>query len=357
MEMEASHMLEAALEQMDDIIAGSKAMEFSCSTCDLQIVQLAEDLKLALELQPNQERDHLRAQLPTETAQTLMDWLQSGVNFCSPANNETYQDRLLRLEGDKESLVLQVSVLTDQVEAQGEKIRDLESSLEEHRQKLASTEEMLQQELMSRTSLETQKLDLMDEVSYLKLKLVSMEDLDCRLNLLEILHKELQETVKTLSNDTARLSEENRSIKETLLDLQARSMRDNLVIAGIPEEAGEDPENIVNSFIEVHLKLPKEEVQKISFHRVHRLGGKRPDNQRPRPIVAKFEHYKQKELVKSRGRELKDTHYSVNDQFPGEILRRRKILFPLRRKHLSAGARAVVAVDKLFFERQAVPGP
>uniref|UniRef100_A0A3P9M1C8 SAM domain-containing protein n=1 Tax=Oryzias latipes TaxID=8090 RepID=A0A3P9M1C8_ORYLA len=152
-------------------------MEFSCSTCDLQIVQLAEDLKLALELQPNQERDNLRAQLPTETAQTLIDWLQSGVvNFCSPANNETYQERLLRLEGDKESLVLQVSVLTDQVEAQGEKIRDLESSLEEHRQKLASTEEMLQQELLSRTSLETQKLDLMDEVSYLKLKLVSMEE-------------------------------------------------------------------------------------------------------------------------------------------------------------------------------------
>ncbi|XP_078793047.1 uncharacterized protein LOC144987469 [Oryzias latipes] len=199
-----------------------------------------------------------------------------------------------------------------------------------------------------------------------------LSSLDCRLNLLEILHKEFQglreslefsqqqvqelaaenqalrETVKILDNDTARLSEENRSIKETLLDLQARSMRDNLVFAGIPEEAGEVPENIVKSFIEVHLKLPKEEVQKISFHRVHRLGGKRPDNQRPRPIVAKFEHYKQKMQVKSRGRELKDTHYSVNDQFPGEILRRRKILFPLRRKHLSAGARAVVAVDKLF---------
>uniref|UniRef100_A0A674NYP8 PPFIA binding protein 2 n=1 Tax=Takifugu rubripes TaxID=31033 RepID=A0A674NYP8_TAKRU len=102
-------------------------------------------------------------------------WLKK-VNLCSPTNNESYQDRLLRLEGDKESLVLQVSILTDQVEAQGEKIKDLESSLEEHRQKLASTEEMLQQELMSRTSLETQKLDLIDEVSYLKLKLVSMEE-------------------------------------------------------------------------------------------------------------------------------------------------------------------------------------
>ncbi|XP_061138412.1 liprin-beta-2b isoform X9 [Syngnathus typhle] len=102
-------------------------------------------------------------------------WLRK-VNLCPPSNNESYQERLLRLEGDKESLVLQVSVLTDQVEAQGEKIRDLESSLEEHRRKLAFTEEMLQQELVSRTSLETQKLDLMDEVSYLKLKLVSIEE-------------------------------------------------------------------------------------------------------------------------------------------------------------------------------------
>lgn len=45
----------------------------------LQVVQLAEDLKLALELQTSQEeRDSLRAQLPTETAQALFDWLQSG---------------------------------------------------------------------------------------------------------------------------------------------------------------------------------------------------------------------------------------------------------------------------------------
>ncbi|KAI4901192.1 hypothetical protein NFI96_032155, partial [Prochilodus magdalenae] len=154
------------------------------------------------------------------------------VNLQSPSNNETYQERLERLEGDKESLVLQfgdgpflfqhdrtpvhrassiktwmsesgveeldwpaqspdlsterqaflskhqcltsqmllleewsgipintfltlwkafpeelklVSVLTEQVEAQGEKIRDLEVSLEEHHHKLLSTEEMLQQ--------------------------------------------------------------------------------------------------------------------------------------------------------------------------------------------------------------------
>uniref|UniRef100_A0A665VD40 PPFIA binding protein 2a n=1 Tax=Echeneis naucrates TaxID=173247 RepID=A0A665VD40_ECHNA len=80
-----------------------------------------------------------------------------------------------RLEGHKESLILQVSVLTDQVEAQGVKISDLETSLVEHQRKLNSTEEMLQQELLHRTSLENQKLSLMGEVSYLKLKLADME--------------------------------------------------------------------------------------------------------------------------------------------------------------------------------------
>uniref|UniRef100_A0A8C5TIP4 PPFIA binding protein 2 n=1 Tax=Malurus cyaneus samueli TaxID=2593467 RepID=A0A8C5TIP4_9PASS len=105
--------------------------------------------------------------------QTLF-FCQSQVNHHS-SNNETYQERLARLEGDKESLILQVSVLTDQVEAQGEKIRDLEICLEGHQLKLNATEEMLQQELLSRTSLETQKLDLMAEVSDLKIKLVGME--------------------------------------------------------------------------------------------------------------------------------------------------------------------------------------
>ncbi|XP_060118086.1 liprin-beta-2 isoform X1 [Heteronotia binoei] len=99
----------------------------------------------------------------------------SQVTHPASVSNETYQERLSRLEGDKESLILQVSVLTDQVEAQGEKIRDLEVCLEGHQLKLNATEEMLQQELLSRTLLETQKLDLMAEVSDLKIKLVGME--------------------------------------------------------------------------------------------------------------------------------------------------------------------------------------
>ncbi|XP_054517994.1 liprin-beta-2 isoform X21 [Pan troglodytes] len=192
MASDASHALEAALEQMDGIIAGTKTgADLSDGTCEpglaspasymnpLPVLHLIEDLRLALEmLELPQERAALLSQIPGPTAAYIKEWFEeslSQVNHHSAASNETYQERLARLEGDKESLILQVSVLTDQVEAQGEKIRDLEVCLEGHQVKLNAAEEMLQQELLSRTSLETQKLDLMTEVSELKLKLVGME--------------------------------------------------------------------------------------------------------------------------------------------------------------------------------------
>ncbi|XP_030856721.1 liprin-beta-1 isoform X24 [Gorilla gorilla gorilla] len=184
---DASDMLAAALEQMDGIIAGSKALEYSNGIFDcqsptspfmgsLRALHLVEDLRGLLEMMETDEKEGLRCQIPDSTAEMLVEWLQSQMtNGHLPGNGDVYQERLARLENDKESLVLQVSVLTDQVEAQGEKIRDLEFCLEEHREKLNATEEMLQQELLSRTSLETQKLDLMAEISNLKLKLTAVE--------------------------------------------------------------------------------------------------------------------------------------------------------------------------------------
>uniref|UniRef100_F7FF22 PPFIA binding protein 2 n=1 Tax=Monodelphis domestica TaxID=13616 RepID=F7FF22_MONDO len=192
MASDASHMLEAALEQMDGIIAGTKsAAEHSNGAYDVglssqspymnmhPVLHLIEDLRLSLEMLGDPvEKETLRTQIPESTAAYVKEWLEgnlSQVSHPAAVTNETYQERLARLEGDKESLMLQVSVLTDQVEVQGEKIRDLEVCLEEHQVKLNAAEEMLQQELLSRTSLEAQKLELMAEVSELKLRQVNME--------------------------------------------------------------------------------------------------------------------------------------------------------------------------------------
>lgn len=236
---DASDMLAAALEQMDGIIAGSKALEYSNGIFDcqsptspfmgsLRALHLVEDLRGLLEMMETDEKEGLRCQIPDSTAETLIEWLQSQMtNGHLPGNGDVYQERLARLENDKESLVLQVSVLTDQVEAQGEKIRDLEFCLEEHREKLNATEEMLQQELLSRTSLETQKLDLMAEISNLKLKLTAVEkdrlDYEDRFRDTEGLMQEINELRLRISEmDSERLQYEKKlkSTKDELASLK-----------------------------------------------------------------------------------------------------------------------------------------
>uniref|UniRef100_A0A670J376 Liprin-beta-1/2 coiled-coil domain-containing protein n=1 Tax=Podarcis muralis TaxID=64176 RepID=A0A670J376_PODMU len=236
---DASEMLAAALEQMDGIIAGSKALEYSNGIFDcqsptspfmgsLRALHLVEDLRGLLEMMEADEKEGLRCQVPDSTAEILMEWLQSQMtNGHISTNGDVYQERLARLENDKESLVLQVSVLTDQVDAQGEKIRDLELCLDEHREKLNATEEMLQQELLSRTSLETQKLDLMAEVSNLKLKLTAVEkdrlDYEDRYRDTEGLMQEINELrLKVGEMDSERLQYEKKlkSTKEELSSLK-----------------------------------------------------------------------------------------------------------------------------------------
>ncbi|XP_073173380.1 liprin-beta-1 isoform X2 [Lepidochelys kempii] len=241
---DASDMLAAALEQMDGIIAGSKALEYSNGIFDcqsptspfmgsLRALHLVEDLRGLLEMMEADEKEGLRCQVPDSTAEALIEWLQSQMtNGHISGNGDVYQERLGRLENDKESLVLQVSVLTDQVEAQGEKIRDLEFCLEEHREKLNATEEMLQQELLSRTSLETQKLNLMTEISNLKLKLTAVEkdrlDYEDRYGDTEGLMQEINELrlrVGEMDNERLQYEKKLKSTKSLMAKLSSMKIK------------------------------------------------------------------------------------------------------------------------------------
>ncbi|XP_014892640.1 liprin-beta-2-like isoform X4 [Poecilia latipinna] len=266
MEARASHMLEAALEQMDGIIAGkmcegllSPPMQpcnqgYKSSDVDPELplptpvdpafeaLQLMEVLRAVLEGQSSEEKQGASCkQTSTDTANVILKWLQrDGANLTLNNSSESYQERLSRLEGDKESLILQVSVLTDQVEAQGVKIHDLESSLVEHQHKLNSTEEMLQQELVHRTSLEKQKLNLMGEVSYLKLKLADMEGTQVhgaeRQHKAEVLLKELRilkDKVQYLEDQKLQYEKKLKATKAEIGSLQQLLLTKNAEIESL----------------------------------------------------------------------------------------------------------------------------
>uniref|UniRef100_A0AAG5D3A2 SAM domain-containing protein n=2 Tax=Anopheles atroparvus TaxID=41427 RepID=A0AAG5D3A2_ANOAO len=93
-------------------------------------------------------------------------------------------ERLRRLQTDKEALAMQVKTLTEQVQTQSSKIIELERTVKEKNQLLSNAEDLLQREMLSRSSLETQKLELMSAMSELKLQQAALEreNLELRTN-------------------------------------------------------------------------------------------------------------------------------------------------------------------------------
>ncbi|KAK5848998.1 hypothetical protein PBY51_008673 [Eleginops maclovinus] len=226
---------------------GSKAMDYTNGLFDcqsptspflggLRVLHLLEDLRGMLELMDNEEKDNLRCQIPDSTAEGVAEWLQGRMSN-GHGSEALYQERLSRLESDKECLILQVSVLTDQVEVQGEKIRDLDNCLDHHREKLNATEELLQHELLTRSTLETQKLEMMTEVSSLKLKLTAVER-DHREN--EGLYQELTDLrfrVTDIENERLQCEKKLKATKEELLLLQTQLEEREAELRRLKEES------------------------------------------------------------------------------------------------------------------------
>ena len=127
------------------------------------------------------------------------------------------------------------------------------------------------------------------------------------------------------------LDEKLSLMDEKLLDIQWRSMRENLIFSGIKEsitraDEQEDCETRLRTFLREDMGISRS----IGFDRVHRLGRFKPAQLRPRPIVAKFTFYRDKEFVRQEApKVLIGTGYSVNEQFPQEIESRRKVLYPV----------------------------
>ena len=65
--------------------------------------------------------------------------------------------------------------MSDQIESQNDKISDLEKILDDKKDVLRKTEDILQREMLTRSSLETQKLELMSELAGIKLRQASIE--------------------------------------------------------------------------------------------------------------------------------------------------------------------------------------
>ena len=94
----------------------------------------------------------------------------------------------------------------------------------------------------------------------------------------------------------------------------------------------------------------------MEFDRVHRLGRHDPYKTYPRPIIAKFERYRDKEYVRQAAPDaLFNTDYGVREQFPQEIEEKRKLLYPVAKTARQNKENRVRLVrDKLYVNGQEV---
>ena len=146
---------------------------------------------------------------------------------------------------------------------------------------------------------------------------------------------------------------------EKLTDIQWRIMRDYLIFSGIPEERqfrekGEHCEEVIQNLTSTELQIPDQ----LSIDRAHRLGRFNPRHVYPRPIVAKFTYFKDKELVREAApKKLRDTNIWVKEQYTQEIeLNRKQLYEPAKRARQDPNNKVRLVRDKLFINnRQYIP--
>lgn len=133
-------------------------------------------------------------------------------------------------------------------------------------------------------------------------------------------------------------------------------MRDNLVFTNIPEHIQdhsgrryEDTETVLTTFIQDKLQITD-----LKFERVHRVPDSKQRKDKPRPIVAKFSLFKEREAVRKSGYKLKGTTFGIHEQFPEEVEAKRRELYPIMRQSRQQGKRAVLVRDRLYVDGEQV---
>ena len=149
--------------------------------------------------------------------------------------------------------------------------------------------------------------------------------------------EQLSKSMSELESRYETLQNKQTATESKLFDIQYRSMRENLIFSGVTEQYEQSGDGTYTENTEqVLYEFPQDEMnisERFPLDRVHRLGAYQSDQINPRPIVAKFEKFKDKEYVKSKApTTLRGKNFGVNDHFPKEIETKRKALYGIMKR-------------------------
>lgn len=278
----------------------------------------------------------------------------------SPANNIQFQQPVYQDNLSSRDLSDIVATLK-RLETKMNKLDAIEQKVSTMSEKISSFERRV-------TSLESVLADTNKQVSDTSKRMNEIEtsrvydsqvcdDLNNKFALLESDLKAEKKKNESLLTEMQEVKRGNLRLSEEVLDVQSRSMRDNLLFHGVKECDSFESRRSENCIVKVldmcQNVLKIENAREIRIDRAHRLGRYRPD--KSRPIVVKFNFFQDKVKIKQAAQtELRDTDFRVSEQFPREIQERRRVLYPELKKALDAGKRATLSYDKLYVDGRTI---
>lgn len=228
-----------------------------------------------------------------------------------------------------------------------DKLDGIEAKMNTITNKMAQLEKRLDKTELENKELQKSVTFLSDQYDTVKTKTDKVTELEKQVASSKAENEAIKQTVTDIMDM-------NKQLKEELLDIKCRDMRDNLVFTNINQAADEDTEAVLREFLASKLNIDN-----VSIERAHRIRPKQTirDRSRPLPIVAKFSFFKEREKIRKSGRLLAGTNYSIQEQFPEEIEQRRKPLYPMLRQARKEKKRAALVKDRLFIDGQEVRPP
>ncbi|XP_077501283.1 uncharacterized protein LOC144112081 [Amblyomma americanum] len=174
-----------------------------------------------------------------------------------------------------------------------------------------------------------------------------MADLEAHYQTLLHLRNDIEIMQSTTINQAKKIEE----LETRLDDAENQSRRNNLIFYGIPDPASAETwaesEKLVIDVCRNNLDIT---LEPNDIERAHRLGNHSAD--RTRPVIVKFLSHKTKDALLSNGRKLKDTNYSIGEDFSRTVRHARKQLlvfakansnkYSLRFKTLHIGSKRYV---------------
>ena len=150
------------------------------------------------------------------------------------------------------------------------------------------------------------------------------------------LNKEVQELRSKENNYKLEI----KSLESKILYQEVYNRCENLGFLKVyiaSDEGNEDTKEVVYHFLERELKM--EDVRRIEFQRIHRIGKK--SSRYTRAVIARFLRYQDRKLVFNAVREMRDLlEVKVLADLPKEVRERRKNQWPKLRQARAEGKQA-----------------